>query len=279
MSDNSFYDNIEESFENKIIGCDNSNDIHEIEKQQLSESKINHINNQSQNCINDNCLNLKEEEISKDNFFNKDENFDQFEDLKLIKILNDYIPQNIFSDNKNNNNKSYISNKTKDNTKRQNKYKNIQNSISFNNSCEGNDQKNKIIISENEDFELYNLYNNKNYNNSFIDKAFPFYLDLEGEKEEENYTFNNIQSSEQKNSSKYISNINFQHNNSLFICPNNYTLNTFTINDYSLNNNTFCCNNFDLYDKNKNNNTFFSKKKRKRNMNIFKNENNLTIKK
>ena len=37
MFDNSFYDNVEESFENKIIDWDNSNDIREIEKQQLSD--------------------------------------------------------------------------------------------------------------------------------------------------------------------------------------------------------------------------------------------------
>ena len=104
-------------------------------------------------------------------------------------------------------------------------------------------------------------------------------MDLEGNKEKENNIFNNIEYSEQKDDnqkSKVIhSMFNFEQNNSLFIRQNNYALKTFIKNDNSINNktkiyNNIICKNVGLYDKNNNKSTF-TRKKRKRDAKIIKN--------
>ena len=244
-------DKLNESLESFIsdrynsFDINNPNDIREYEENQIIEEDMKNIKNEIPIFFNDKSLDFKDEEdmsISNKNYFlYKEENFDNFdnfEDSKLIRILDDYIPQDLFI-NKiyNNKSKSNISkNNTKENTnsKKQNNSKKILNSFSFNNSykrkkkftykIDKNDNKKNIINEikeENEGFKLFNICNNNNYINSFIDKSFPFNIDLEGNKEKENNIFNNIENSEQKDdnqkSNVLHSMFNFEQNNSLFI--------------------------------------------------------------
>ena len=294
-------DKLNESLESFIsdrynsFDINNPNDIREYEENQIIEADMKNIKNEIPIFFNDNSLDFKDEEdmsiFNKNYFLYKEENFDNFdnfEDSKLIRILDDYIPQDLFI-NKiyNNKSKSNISkNNTKENTnsKKQNNSKKIQNSFSFNNSykrkkkftykIDKNDNKKNIINEikeENEGFKLFNICNHNNYINSFIDKSFPFNIDLEGNKEKEN----SEQKDDNQKSNVLHSMFNFEQNNSLFIRQNNYALNTFIKKDYSINNktkiyNNIICKNVGLYDKNNNISTF-TRKKRKRDTNIFKN--------
>ena len=144
-------DKLNESLESFISDRYNSFDIREYEENQIIETDMKNIKNEIPIFFNNDSFDFKDEEdmsISNKNYFlYKEENFDNFEvdnfeDSKLIKILDDYIPQDVFI----NKSKSNISkNNTKENTnsKKHNNSKKIQNSFSFNNSYK---RKKKINI-------------------------------------------------------------------------------------------------------------------------------------